>query len=97
MDPTELSYLNGLLDRNAALGVTSDYDRIGLTTDQREIESPPITHQITVVEERCNDSSPILRMIYVRISDLTNPDTYPREDMPRTPNLESDCGPEKFV
>ena len=44
MDPTELSSLNGLLDRIAALGVTSDYDRIGLKPDQREIESPLITH-----------------------------------------------------
>ena len=30
MDPTELSSLNELLDRIAALGVTTDYDRIGL-------------------------------------------------------------------
>ena len=30
MDPTELSYLNELLDRIAALGVATNYDRIGL-------------------------------------------------------------------
>ena len=33
MDPTELSYLNELLDRIAALGVATDYDRIGLKPD----------------------------------------------------------------
>ena len=43
MDPTELSSLNKLLDRIAALGVATDYNRIGLKPDQREIESPPIT------------------------------------------------------
>ena len=51
MDPMELSSLNELLDRIAALGVTTDYDRIGLKPDQREINSPPVTHQIVVVEE----------------------------------------------
>ena len=57
MDPTELSSLNELLDRIAALGVATDYDRIGLKPGQREITSPPITHQIAVVEEQNNDSS----------------------------------------
>ena len=51
MDPMELSSLNKLLDRIAALGVAMDYDRIGLKPDQREIKSPPITHQIALVEE----------------------------------------------
>ena len=97
MDPMELLSLNKLLDCIAALGVTTDYDRIGLKPDQREIESPPITHQIAVVEEQCNNSSPILRTKYVRISELTEPDTCPWEDGPQTPNLESDCGPEKMV
>ena len=50
MDPTELSSLNELLDRIAALGVATDYGRIGLKPDQREIKSPSITHQIAVVE-----------------------------------------------
>ena len=36
MDPMELSSLNELLDRIAALGVATDYDRIGLKHDQRE-------------------------------------------------------------
>ena len=44
MDPMELSSLNELLDRITALGVTMDYDRIGLKPDQREIYSPPATH-----------------------------------------------------
>ena len=33
MDPTELSALNGLLNCIAALGVTSNYDQIGLKPD----------------------------------------------------------------
>ena len=40
----ELSSLNELLDRIAALGVATDYDQIGLKPDQREINSPPATH-----------------------------------------------------
>ena len=62
MDPMELSSLNELLDRIAALGVATDYDRIGLKRDQREINSPPITHQVAVVEEQNENSSSILRM-----------------------------------
>ena len=65
MDPMELSSLNELLDRIAALGVATNYDRIGLKPDQREINSPPVTHQIAVVEEQYNDSSSILRTNYV--------------------------------
>ena len=49
MDPMELSSLNELLDRITALGVATDYDRIGLKPDQREIKTPLITHQIAVV------------------------------------------------
>ena len=59
MDPMELSSLNGLLDHIAALGVATDYDRIGLKPDQREINSPPVTHQIAVVKEQCGDSPSI--------------------------------------
>ena len=55
MDPTKLSSLNELLDRMAALGVATDYDRVGLKPDQREIKTPPITHQIAVVKERIED------------------------------------------
>ena len=94
MDPTELSSLNELLDRIVALGVATDYDQIGLKPDQKEIKSPPITHQIAVVEEQDNYSSSILRTNYVRISELKEPDTCPRNDVPCPPNLESDDGPE---
>ena len=48
----ELSSVNELLDRIAALGVAMDYDRIGLKPDQREINSPSVTHHVVVVEER---------------------------------------------
>ena len=92
MDPMELSSLNELLDRIAALGVATDYDRIGLKPDQREINSPPVTHQIAVVEEQCSDSSSILRTNYVQIPELSEPDTRLREDMAQALNLESDSG-----
>ena len=71
MDPMELSSLNELLDRIAALGVTTDYDWIGLKPDQREINSPSVKHQIAVVEEKCGDSPSILRMNYVWIPELS--------------------------
>ena len=76
MDPAELSSLNELLDRIAALGVATDYDRIGLKPDQREIKSPPITHQIAVVVEQDDDPSSIPRTDYVWISDPEEPDTH---------------------
>ena len=40
LDPMELSSVNELLDRIAALGVATDYGQIGLKTDLREINSP---------------------------------------------------------
>ena len=73
MDPMELSSLNELLDRIAALGVVMDYNWIGLKPDLREINSPSVTNQIAVVEEQDNNSSLILRTNYVRISDLEEP------------------------
>ena len=94
MDPMELSSLNELLDRIAALGVATDYDRIGLKPDQREINSPPVTHHIAVVEEQCGDSSSILRTNYVRIPELSEPDTRLREDITQALNLESGSGPD---
>ena len=51
LDPIELSSVNELLDRIAALGVATDYNQIGLKTDLREINSPQVTHHVTVVEE----------------------------------------------
>ena len=50
LDPTELSSVNELLDRIAALGVAIDYNQIGLKTDLREINSPQVTHHVVVVE-----------------------------------------------
>ena len=97
IDPTDLSSLNELLDCIAALGVATDYDRIGLKPDQREIKSPPITHQIALVEEQNNNSSSMLKMNYVRISELEEPDTCPQNDAPCPSNLESDVRPEKSI
>ena len=94
MDPMELSSLNELLDRIAALGVAMDYDRIGLKPDRREINSPPVTHHIAVVEEQCGVSSSILRTNYVRIPELSEPDTRLREDITQALNLESGSGPD---
>ena len=87
LDPIEVSSLNELLDRIAALGVATDYDQIGLKPDQREINFPPVTHQIVVVEEQCDDSSSFLRTNYVRIPELSEPDTRLREDIAQTLNL----------
>ena len=53
LDPVDLSSVNELLDRIAALGVTTDYNQIGLKTDLREINSPQATHHVAVVEEQC--------------------------------------------
>ena len=77
MDPMELSSLNEFLDHIAALGVATDYDQIELKPDQREIKSPPITHQVVVIEERNNNSPSILRTNYVRISVLEELDARP--------------------
>ena len=96
MDPIELSSLNELLDRRAALGVATDYDRFGLKPDHWEINSPPVTHQIAVVEEQYDNSSSILRANYVRIPEHSEQDTRLREDMAQAPNLGSDSGPEKL-
>ena len=61
LDTMELSSLNELLDRIAALGVATDYAQIWLKPDQREIDSPQVTHHVEVVEEQCGASSPALR------------------------------------
>ena len=48
MDPADVSSLNELLDRIAALGLSTAYDRIELKPDQREINLPLITHLVAV-------------------------------------------------
>ena len=88
--------MNELLDCITTLGVATDYNRIGLKPDQREINSPPVTHQISVVEEQSDNSPPILRMDYVWITELTKPDTRSREDAPQVSDLEPDSGSEKL-
>ena len=45
----ELSSLNELLDRFAALGVAMDYDQIGPKPDLREINSPQVTHHVAAL------------------------------------------------
>ena len=55
----ELSSINELLDRIAALGVATDYDQIGPKPDLREINSPQVTHHVAVVEGQCGDPSSI--------------------------------------
>ena len=67
LGPMELSSINELLDRIAALGVATDYDQIGFKTDLREINSPQVTHHVVVVEEQCGDSYSMLKTNYVRI------------------------------
>ena len=96
MDPMELSSLNELLDRIAALGVTTNYDRIGLKPDQREIRSPPATHEIAIVEEPHADCPSTLRTNYVQITELLEPKTCSKENMTRVPDLESGIGPKKL-
>ena len=92
LDPMELSSLNELLDRSAALGVATDNDQIGPKPDLREINSPQVTHHVAVVEEQCGNPSSILRTSYVRIPDPSKPDTHGGEDITQGLNLESGSG-----
>ena len=80
-------------DQITALGLSTDYDRIGLKPDQRKINLPPITHLVAIVDERGkNTSSPKLKPNYVRISEPIKLDTLPSEETPRPPNSGSDLG-----
>ena len=89
LDPMELSSLNELLDRIAALGVATDYNQIGPKTDLREINSPQATHHIAVVEEQYGDPSSILRTSYVWINDPSLPDSRGGENTTQALNLKS--------
>src|SRR3954471_10185772 len=80
LDPVELSSVNELLDRIAALGVATNYDQVGLKPDLREINSPQATHHVAVVETQCGNSSSILRTSYVRIPEPSMPDIHGGED-----------------
>ena len=96
LDPMELSSLNELLDRITALGVATDYGQIGLKPDQREIDSPQVTHRVEVVEEQCGESSPILRTRCVRIPDPSKPDIHEGEDVAQALNLKSGSRPDSL-
>ena len=96
LDPMELLSLNELLDRIAALGVATDYDQIGLKPDQREIDSPLITHHVEVVEEQCGESSPALRTRCVQIPNPSKPDTRGGEDVAQTLSLKSGSRPDSL-
>ena len=87
LDPIELSSVNELLDRIAALGVATDYNQIGLKTDLREINSPQATHHVVVVEEQCGGSSSMLKTNYVRIPDPSMPDSRRGTDFDQALNL----------
>ena len=88
LDPADVSALNELLDRIAALGVATDYDRIGLKPDQREIKSPPITHLVAVVEEQAENTSPSkLRTSYVWIFKPCVLETHLRVETGCPPNI----------
>ena len=93
MDPMEFSSLNELLDRIAALGIATNYDRIRLKTDQGEVKTLPVTHQIPVVVEQDDESSSISKTNYVRVAVHKEPDTHPQKDATSPPNIASDGGP----
>ena len=94
LDPIELSSVNELLDRIAALGVATDYDQIGLKPDLREINSPQATHHVVVVEEQCGNPSSTLKTNYVRIPDPSKPDSREGTDANQILNLELGIGPD---
>ena len=89
LDPVELSSVNELLDRIAALGVATNYDQVGLKPDLREINSPRATHYVAVVETQCGDPSSILRTRYVRIPEPSTLDIHGGEDVVQDLNLKS--------
>ena len=96
LDPIELSSVNELLDRIAALGVATDYNQIGLKTDLREINSPQVTHHIAVVEEQRGDSSPVLKTSHVRAPKPSMPDSRGGTDFDRALNLKSGLVPDSL-
>ena len=96
LDPMELSSLNELLDRIAALGVATDYDQVGLKPDLREINSPQVTLHVAVVEEQCGDSSPVLKTSHVRAPEPPMPDSRGGTDFDQALNLKSGIGPDSL-
>ena len=96
MDPMELSSFNELLDRITALGVATNYDRVGLKPDRRDIRSPPATHEIAIVEEPHADRPPALRTNYVRIPKLLEPKICSEDNLPQVPDLGSGIRPKEL-
>ena len=96
LDPAELSSVNELLDRIAALGVATDYNRIGLKTNLREINSPQVTHHVMVVEEHRDDPSPILKTSRVRATEPSMPDSRGGADSDQALNIKSGIGPDSL-
>uniref|UniRef100_UPI001F18D6A9 hypothetical protein n=1 Tax=Gulbenkiania mobilis TaxID=397457 RepID=UPI001F18D6A9 len=89
----DISSLNELLDCITTIGLSTDYDRIGLKPDQREINIPPITYLVAVIEERAeNSSSPKLKTNYVRIFEPLESDTLILDETPLPPNSWSYIG-----
>ena len=70
--------------------------RSGLNPTKGRLTLRRSPHHIVVVEEQNNDSSSILRTNYVRIPELSEPDTRLREDMAQGSNLESGSGPDEL-
>src|SRR3954471_9945416 len=89
LDPVELSSVNELLDRIAALGVATNYDQVRLKPDLREINSSRATHYVAVAETQCGDPSSILRTSYVRIPEPSTLDIHGGEDAVQDLNLKS--------
>ena len=96
LDPMELSSVNELLDRIATLGVATDYNKIGLKTDLREINSPQVTHHVAVVEEQRGDSSPRLKPSRVRASEPSMPYSRGGTDFDRALKLKSCIVPDSL-
>ena len=96
LDPIELSSVNELLDRIAALGVATDYNQIGLKTDLREINSPQATHHVALVEEQYGNSSSVFKTIHVRIPEPSMPDSRRGADFDRAWNLKSCIAPDSL-
>ena len=92
----ELSSVNELLDRIAALGVATDYNQIGLKTDLREINSPQVTHHVAVLEEQCGDSSLVLKTSHVRAPEPPMRDSRGGTDFDQALNLKSGIGPDSL-
>ena len=92
----ELSFVNELLDRIAALGLATDYNQIGLKPDPREIDSPQVSHHVAVVEEQSGDSSSVLKTSYVRTPEPSMPDSRGGTDVDQALNLKSGIGPDSL-